>query len=287
MCCTVQVHALWPALTPVQMSADSIQLPRKDPDCLVCKSLFMEWLLTIVTNVHGVIVEYWLAGENLRTASWAYPSASWYTISLTETSVVFMSGFCFELLWNICLKSGTVFLHVGSYSEIKILNQNCHIEKWGFVLRLGRVVLNLLWYILKLIGDVWWSSTASTISHRRFTAKFSALEIILVCSNDIILVQRKSGSRLPDCWWSKNVALPWHKRRRPGVTGDGSDEWYISEITSSTCVSVIIRAFVMVQECVANISTFALKFLYKQISINTYGVINRNHSVEQCVSVRM
>ena len=83
------------------------------------------------------------------------------------------------------------------------------------------------------------------------------------------------------------MALPWSTCRRPGAAGDGSDEWYISVITSTTCVSVIIRAFVMVQECLANISTFILKFPYKQISRNDYGVINRNHSVEYGVSVRM
>lgn len=79
------------------------------------------------------------------------------------------------------------------------------------------------------------------------------------------------------------------KWRRPEAAGDGSDERYISVITSSTSVTVIIRAFVMIQECVANtrISTFTLQFLYKQISRNSYGVTNHYRSVEQGVSVKM
>jgi hypothetical protein len=83
------------------------------------------------------------------------------------------------------------------------------------------------------------------------------------------------------------VALPWHKWRRPGATGDGIDEWYVPVVKSNTCVGVIVRAFVMGQECVANISTLTSKFLYKQISRNNYGIINRSHSVQQGVSVTM
>ena len=87
-----------------------------------------------------------------------------------------------------------------------------------------------------------------------------------MCSNDIIHCSTKVRKSATGLLMKQNCVFTIAQVTSPGAAGDGSDEWYISVTTSSTWVSVIIRAFVMVQECVANICTFTLQFFINKYS---------------------